>query len=374
MTETSVDDFYANTPLGVGTDPGTVLRSREITIDHLAGVANTWQLVYTTTTSFGFPCVASATVLEPRRRRDNGGRSRALVVFCPTFHGLGGACAPSQKLVRACEPDVGSIAAALANGWTVAVPDGIGLAITGAHPHHFLAAQADAHAVLDLARALSIALVPPGRAPIPVALWGYADGGRAVASAAEWHAQYASELDLRAVAAGAVIADPGALITTLDGGAWAGLAFAGMIGLARAYSHLPVDHILTDAGVRAVAAASSLDVSALLSDYRFPLARWCERPDPWNDPVWAHILDSERLGSKTPIVAVHLYHGRLDALVPIDSGRGLFAEYLSRGVDVSWSEYDCPHVGAADQATPDVFRVLRAGFALPPPGRTSNSS
>ncbi|MFD4351569.1 lipase family protein [Nocardia sp. NPDC058518] len=365
MTGTQQSDaFYANTPLGSSGAPGQILRVRKVDVPHLPGVGSAWQLIYTTRASFGATVPASGIVLEPKTRTGNGATRPPLVVYCPTFHGLGGRCAPSQLLTAGTEPDASSIAAALAQEWIVAVPDGIGLGITDTQPHHFLAAQAGAHAVLDIARAVSRPAAGKG-GPSPVAVWGYADGGRTAVAAAEWQPTYAPELDLRAVAAGAVIRDPGALITDLEGGPWAGMAFAGMVGLMRAYAHLPVDHLLTDDGVRAVAEASGLDLASLLVEYPHPLSVWCERPDPWNDPVWRYVLDHEVLGTETPLVPVHLYHAALDGLVPIDSARELFAELISRDVAVSWSEYDVTHLGAADVGVPDVFTALREGFARP---------
>ncbi len=365
VPDEQVDAFYDHTPLGIDGDSGRVLRVREVEVPHLAGVGRAWQLVYTSSTILGIPVPASGIVLEPKARTDNGATRPPVVVYCPTFHGLGGRCAPSRLLVDGAEPDASSIAAALAQEWTVAIPDGIGLGISGAGPQHFLAARASAHAVLDLAHAVSQPSVG-SRVSTPVALWGYADGGRAVCAAAEYQPAYAPELDLRAVAAGAVIRDPGALVARLDGGPWSGMAFAGMVGLMRAYAYLPLDHLLTDDGVRAVATAEGLDFAGLLVEFLAPLGTWCERRDPWNDPVWRYVLANEVLGAFTPLVPVHLYHGLLDGLVPVAAGRELFAEYTSRGVAVSWSEYDVTHLGAADLGVPDVFTALRAGFARPP--------
>ncbi|PKV81017.1 lipase family protein [Nocardia fluminea] len=364
MTSTGADEFRANTTIGFDT-PGEILRTREVMVPHIAGLRRAWQVIYTTKTTFGIPVASSGIVLEPVASSGGAIVETPVVVYCPTFHGLGGRCAPSELLVDGNEPDSSSIAAALVQGWTVAVPDGVGLGIDGAGPHHFLAKKAGARAVLDLARAV-VSQPAEGRIEAPVAVWGYADGGRVAAAAAEYQPAYAPELDLRAVAAGAVIRDPGALINNLDGGPWSGFAFAGMVGLARAYSHLPVDHLLTDAGMRAVQRASEADLATLLVEFLPPLAAWCERPDPWNDPVWNHILTRENLGTKTPLVPVHLYHGLLDGLVPIESGRELFAEYTSRDVAVSWSEFDVTHLGAADLGVPDVLTTFRAGFARPP--------
>lgn len=363
-TGASADPFRANTAIGFD-GPGTILRTREVMVPHIAGLGRAWQVVYTTRTTFGISVPGSGIVLEPAAASDGAVAGTPVVVYCPAFHGLGGRCAPSELLVDGNEPDTSSIAAALVQGWRVAVPDGVGLGIDGLGPHHWLAKKAGAHAALDLARAINSQSDEP-KLEAPVAVWGYADGGRVAAAAAEYQPAYAPELDLRAVAAGAVIRDPASLITTLDGGPWSGLAFAGMVGLARAYAHLPVDHLLTDVGVRAVRAASEADVAALLVEFLSPLAAWCERPDPWNDPVWHYILTHENLGTTTPLVPIHLYHGLLDGLVPIESGRELFAEYTSRDVAVSWSEFDVTHVGAADLGVPDVLTALRTGFARPP--------
>lgn len=360
------DSFYTNPPGGSNRDNAVVLRTRQVEVPHLPGLERAWQLIYTSTTSFGIPVAASGIVLEPKTTSGNGHTPRPLVIYCPSFHGLGGACAPSQLLVEGAEPELRSIGAALAQEWTVAVPDGIGLGVTGIGPHHFLAAKAGAHAALDLAGAVSHHLARGPRRLPPVAVWGYADGARTAISAAEQQPRYAPDLDLRAAAGGAVIREPGALITTLDGGPWSGMALAGMVGLMRAYAHLPVDHLLTDAGVRTATAASEMDLASLLVEYLQPLSTWCERPDPWNDPIWRYVLAEETLGTKqTPLVPVHLYHGLLDGLVPITASRELFAEYTSRGVAVSWSQYDDTHLGVADLGVPDVFTALRAGFDRP---------
>uniref|UniRef100_UPI000B2D3354 lipase family protein n=1 Tax=Nocardia pseudovaccinii TaxID=189540 RepID=UPI000B2D3354 len=196
-------------------------------------------------------------------------------------------------------------------------------------------------------------------ASAPCVVWGYADGGRVAISAAEQHPRYAPELDLRGVAAGAVVTDPGALITEIDGGPWAGLALAGLIGLARAYTHLPVGHLLTDEGHRIVEQARELDAATLLVTYRNrPLGQWCERVDPWNDPIWQYVLANEVNGYAAPEVPVHLYHGTEDALVPVAMGRNLFAEYRSLGVDLSWREYTNSHSGAATDGSAEATARL----------------
>ncbi|MEU7765063.1 lipase family protein [Nocardia sp. NPDC049190] len=361
----ALDHFYRSPALDFTPRPGDILRCRAVSAPRLhSGPA--WQLAYASRTAFSAPIPASGIVITPHTTEFAG--PSPILVYCTAFHGLGGRCAPSQLLAgEGTEPEIGLIATALEHGWTVAVPDGHGLGMTGLGPHQFLAGRAAAHAVLDLARAVR-ALPELDSPQAPCAVWGYADGGRAAVWAAEQQPQYAPDLDLRGVAAGAVVADPGALITEIDGGPWSGLALAGLIGLNRAYAHLPVGHILTADGHRTAEQAQELDAAALLVTYRDqPLGCWCERSDPWNDPLWRYILANETCGRVAPQVPIHLYHGTEDALVPVAMGRGLFAGYRSLGIDASWREYSTSHNGAvADGAAEAVARL--ASYLLRRPG------
>jgi len=362
---TTSDDFYRRPVLDHIPAGGEILRRRSVDIPALPGARRAWQLMYSTRTASDAPTVASGTVISPHAGdRD---RPEPVLVYCTSFHGLGGRCAPSQLLAGAgIEPEADLLAQALDRGWTVAVPDGQGLGVTGGGPHPFLAGQAGAHTVLDLARAVR-ALPELNSAAAPCAIWGYADGGRTAVWAAEQAPLYAPDLDLRGIAAGAVVTDPGALAARIDGGRWAGLALAALIGLSRAYSHLPVAHLLTGVGHETIERAREFDAATLLAAYRDqPLRRWCERADPWNDPIWRYVLAHEVTAGIAPTVGVHLYHGAQDALVPAAMGRELFTRYRAFGVDVSWCEYPTGHGGAAIAGAEEAVAHLADFLSRPP--------
>ncbi|WP_435592126.1 lipase family protein [Nocardia sp. bgisy118] len=369
LPATEVDDFFTGSQIGFDPRPGDLLRRRSIELTDLDEAGRAWQLVYATRTGFSAPIPASGTVIAPASAERTG--PRPILVYCPSFHGLGGGCAPSRLLADGTEPEAVFISAALARGWTVAIPDGLGLGMTRLGPHQFLAGRAAAHAVLDLARAVRL-LPELDAVDVPLVVWGYADGGRAAVWAAEQHPTYASDLDLRGVAAGAVVADPGALVLGLDGGAWAGLALAGLIGLGRAYAHLPAAHILTDDGEETARIASDMSLAALLATYRdVPLGRWCERPDPWSDPIWRYVLGNETCARATPLAPVHLYHGTEDTLIPVGMGRGLFTEYRALGVDLSWREYPTAHRGAAQAGAGEAIARLASYLLRRPASRSA---
>ncbi|MGV9822934.1 lipase family protein [Nocardia xishanensis] len=364
-----VDEFFLGSQIGFDPRPGDILRRRSIEPANLEEAGRAFQLVYATRAGFSAPIPASGTVIAPATADVAG--SGPILVYCASFHGLGGDCAPSHLLASGTEPEAVFISAALARGWTVAVPDGLGLGMTRLGPHQFLAGRAAAHAVLDLARAVR-ALPELDAADVPVVVWGYADGGRAAVWAAEQQPHYAPELDLRGVAAGAVVVDPGALVVGVDGGAWAGLALAGLIGLGRAYAHLPVAHILTHDGEQALDAASDMSLAGLLATYRdLPLGHWCERPDPWNDPIWRYVLANETCARETSLAPVHLYHGTEDTLIPVGMGRQLFAEYRALGVDLSWREYPTAHRGAAQAGAGEAIARLASYLGRRPTSRSA---
>ncbi|MFX0578836.1 lipase family protein [Nocardia nepalensis] len=344
--------------------PGDLVRTRPVFVPQLTRAAGAWQIIYISTNSRSELIPASGIVLIPEAVPAPG--ATAILVYCPEFRGLGGPCAPSQLLAIGAEPDTAGIEAALGRGWVVAVPDGEGLGVTAAEPHTFLAARAGGRVVLDLARAVYRGAnldVPVA----PVVAWGYADGGRAVAAAGELHPWYAPELDLRGIAAGAVASDLAALAPAYSQGEGAAVGLAGLIGLSRAYEHIPLRHVLTEDGVQAVAEAQHLTGTELLQRFPQPLAHWCRRTDPWNDPWWRRVLALETLAHTKPVMPLHLYHGSADAIVPVHAGRRTLIAYRQRGTEVSWREYDADHRDTADAATSDVLARLGEDITRRPP-------
>lgn len=371
-TETeSGDDFYLPVSEDFTARAGQLLRAREVDVQGMAGAARAWQVVYSTRTSFHAPLPASGIVVTPTAT--SAGEGAAALLYCPSFRGLGGRIAPSQLLPEGvADPALADVALALDRGWTVAIPDGQGLGMTGLGALPFLAGQAAAHTVLDLARAVST------MADLDVSggcvIWGYADGGRAAIFASEQQPVYAPEVDLRGVVAGAVPANPRALVADIDGGPLSGLAMAGMVGLARAYAHLPVTHVLTEEGHRRFTHAQSLTATELLETYRhIPLGTWCERREPWNDPLWRYVLAAEAAAHLRPHVPVHLYHGSKDGLIPIAMSRALFAEYRLFDVDLSWRDYPTGHARTAVDAAADVLTLL-SSYLLRRPARPIDAS
>jgi hypothetical protein len=355
MNDTGTD-FYTPPTFHDSGEPGRILRIRPTDTPRLGGAGAAWQLLYTSTDTHGELTAASGIVIAPDTDPQLG--PGPILVYQPSFHGLGGPCAPSRLLAIGAEPDTEAITAALERGWFVAVADGENLGVTGRGPHTFLAGRAAAHHALDLARAT--ATIPDLNAQgSPVVAWGYADGARAVTVAAQLHRSYAPEVDLRGVAAGATITVPGALVATLNTSPFSALVLAGLIGLSRAYHHLPLRHVLSADGRQIIAEAENRSAPMLLAQYRRPIEHWCDRAQPWTDPMWHYVLARETIPvDQLPGVPVHLYHGARDALVPIGQSTRLLSAYREHGVEVSWRNYDRGHVDTARDAITETVAHL----------------
>lgn len=314
--------------------PGSLVRSRRVAVPH-DSVAAAWQLVYASTGSRGQRIAVSGTVLSPRAAWRGPG-PRPVVSYGVGVHGLSRDAAPSHLLAAGKENELPVMAEALDLGWTVVVTDGDGLGMPG--PHTYGAGEPGGHAMLDIVRATSTVL--PDVADAPVLVWGYSEGGRCAAWAAELQPTYAPELPLVAVAAGGVPTDLREMAIALDDGPFAGLNLAVLVGLAHAHQDPALMTILSDQGRCAAERAADLDVVGLILELPEPLHTHTVREQPWDAPTWRSLLAREDAGQRRPDVPVLIYHVEDDDLVPTALGRRLADDYRRLGADVEWLSLD----------------------------------
>ena len=327
----SRDPFYE--PVDDRAEPGTVLRARRVELS-LDVDANCWQVVYRSTGSLFQPITVSGTVLRPTAAWVGPG-PRPVLSYGVGVHGLSRDAAPSYLMRIGREPETRLMSLALAAGWAVAVTDGEGLGLPG--PHTYGAGRSGGHAMLDIVRAAS-RLNTDVAVDAPSLIWGYSEGGRYAAWAAELAPTYAPELDLRAVAAGGVPADLRAVARAIDGGPFSALGLAVLIGLAHAHQNPRLLDVLDERGRLAAARAATRDVRDLLVGHPQPMREHTGRDEPWDEPAWRRLLEAERAGRCRPQAPVHLYHVPADEIVPVDVGRDLRTAYQVLGAEVSWAD------------------------------------
>ncbi|GGO72133.1 lipase family protein [Nonomuraea cavernae] len=348
----SADPFYA--PVDRPGRPGDLLRFREVDVKS-GETCVAWQVVYVSTDSRDRPIAVSGTVLVPSAPWRGAG-VRPILSYGVGVHGLGRDVAPSYLMRAGTEFEITMVESALARGWAVAVTDGEGLGMPG--PHTYGAGRAGGHTMLDIVRAapgLGAELTPGG----PVLVWGYSEGGRNAAWAAELHPSYAPDLDVRAVAAGGVPSDLLAVAKAIDGGPFSGLGLAVLVGLAHAHQDPALEAVLSERGKQAAARAATLDVTGLIVDFPEPLHHHTVRAEPWDDPAWLTLLDREKNGRHRPGAPVYLYHVAGDLLVPTAQGRELFADYAALGAQVTWADVRAEeHLAGAFAGAPDAVEWL----------------
>ncbi|TPG36473.1 hypothetical protein EAH80_00390 [Mycobacterium hodleri] len=207
--ESQYAEFYTPPdPLPVGR-PGDVIRSAPSRLvlepSGQLGVylATGTRIMYLSNDTHDRPNVVTGIYFEPENPWPGSG-PRPLISLVVGTYGQGDQCAPSclfnQGIHYSTGFDLmygyeqGFVATMVARGFAVVVTDYEGLGTPGVHT--YLNRAAEAHAVLDAARAAmqlpGTSLDPHG----PVTLWGYSQGGGASAAAFELAPNYAPELDI----------------------------------------------------------------------------------------------------------------------------------------------------------------------------------
>jgi hypothetical protein len=179
-----------------------------------------------------------------------------------------------------------------------------------------------------------------------VALWGYSQGGAAVASAAELASSYAPDIHLVGTYAGAPPADLPALLPSVDRSSVAGLLGYILNGLIYAYPGIePVVRAdLTDWGQTMLDTTRTECVFQTTFEYAFhPIQEFFSVPLDQLDPAVTALLDAQRIGGLRPNAPVFLDIGRNDSLIPYPTVVQLARDWCARGGDVQlWTNDEPP--------------------------------
>lgn len=353
-----LDDFYditAQLPEGLGevvkTLPGTVYVDPNKVIP---GPASGTRFMYTTENSHGEHVAATAVALRSESPWTGEG-SRPLVVLAPGTQGLADHCAPTNQLAQGTEYEIIAISALLSKGYNVTVIDYIGGGTEGTLS--YLNRIDQGHAVLDAARASTgggINFVP---ADSPVAIWGYSQGGGAVASAGELHAEYAPDVNLHGIFAGAVPADLQAVINTIDGTTYNGFALMGIAGLGDSLN-MDLNQYLTPEGLAVIDQVRNetctFDAISRFGSVRdtsvWTLSGLTLKQLSGLDVYLHSALRENSLGEegRHPDVPVLIASSITDDVIPHRSNRQLAASYCRAGSEVSFYAAATPtHAGGA---------------------------
>ncbi len=375
------DPFYTPPPGWKRAAPGTILRSRPVTLAFISALpkrTKTWQLLYRTTNHNGRPMSTVTTALMSPTTR----WPKTVISYQVPTDAVGPECAPSYAFRQGSghaavlnQIELPLIDAALAIGDVVVLPDYQG-------PHgEWGAARQPGYAVLDGLRAARqfSELGLPGRKTRTV-IWGYSGGSIASGWAAQLQPTYAPDVDVRGVAVGGFVTAPLEALKQNNGGPWAGLMVSVMPGIMRASPTLAsqFNRYLTPHGKAMFADSLSLCDTGNLAKYAFtnlddiltiPLRDFIELPA---------VVDGFRaleLGGAAPTAPLFAYHAATDEVVPIEGADATLARYCAGGTPVTYDRYLLgEHVSLALTAAPTALAWMaeRLSGTPAPRGCTTN--
>ncbi|QZT64690.1 lipase family protein [Mycolicibacterium austroafricanum] len=365
------DDFY-EPPAGFEhARPGTVLHSRDVELAFLGVIPQKFtatQLLYRTTDLNGEAQAAVTTVVVPTERTSDG--PLPIVSYQCAIDAVASRCFPSYALRRGAKA-LGSfaqfefllVAAALAEGWAVSVPDHEGTSGMWGAPHE------PGYHVLDGVRA-ALNHGPFGLASdAPVGLWGYSGGGLASAWAAEVQDAYAPELNVVGAVLGSPVGDLGHTFRRLNGSIYAGLPALVVAALTHIYPDLHrviQEHATEDGKVTLERIEKMTTAHAMISLAGRDMAHMIDRPleEILLSPEVQHVFDSIKLGTAAPKVPLLIVQAVHDRIISVDDIDALTETYTSGGASVTYHrDMFSEHLLLHPMSAPMTLRWLRDRFA-----------
>ncbi|MEV4345151.1 lipase family protein [Actinoplanes sp. NPDC049596] len=351
----TIPAFYTP-PATLPADNGALVRTEPLPLAlSLPGITGTLpgratRIMYKSTDSDGQAIAVTGAYLEPAAAWRGSG-PRPLVVLAPGTMGQGDQCSTSlalQKgLILGSEQgqttvsigyEVLAMYRLLAQGIAVVQTDYLGLGTTD-RLHTYVNRVDEGHAVLDAARAAKALPGTSVTAASLVGLYGYSQGGGAVASAAELQASYAPDVRLSATYAGAPPADLAVVTTAIDGSELVGALGWSVNGFLQSEPDLRplVDKYLSDAGRAALKSLSTMCVGDAIFGYAG------RRSSSWTangeslagitaaEPVLRAFIERQRIGTSKPTGVVRVATGLYDNLVPHAQARTMAADWCRLG-------------------------------------------
>ncbi|MET1038586.1 MAG: lipase family protein [Aeromicrobium sp.] len=354
----TVPSFY-DPPADLPSANGAIVRSEPLKLGlrlpglngPLPGTAT--RLMFKSTDANGKPVAVTGAYIEPTAQWKGPG-PRPLVVQASGTMGQGDQCAPSLALENplALNLTEGTVSVGyeniatyrlLSKGIAVMSSDYVGLGATD-RLHTYAGRLDQGHAILDAARA---ARALPGtslKATSRVGLYGYSQGGGAVASAAELLPSYAPDLQVSGAYVGAPPADLTRVIDGIDGSALA-VALAWTVnGMMQTVPSLkPVlDSYLNDKGRAVLAGATTQCVGDGLLTYAFTKSTSLTKQGISmseilrREPAIKHVVDAQRIGLTKPATPVRIATGISDDTVPHAQVRQLAVDWCRAGANVTY--------------------------------------
>jgi len=354
--------------------PGTVLRSRDVELGFLGLIpqrVTATQLLYRTMDRNGVPEACVTTVLIPAGHSRT--QPRHVVSYQCAIDAISSRCFPSYAMRRRSRA-AGSlaqleyllVAAALAEGWVISVPDHEGPdGVWGAPMEPGYRVLDGLRATLNFER---FGLAPDSK----VGLWGYSGGGLASAWAAEVHADYAPELNIVGAVLGSPVGDLGNTFRRLNGSYMAALPAMVVSALAKTFPDLErviEDHATAEGRARLRGLERMTTVEAIVRWFKTDMDHLVHQPleEVLMLPAVQEVFDAIRLGRAVPTPPLLIVQAVHDSVIAVEDIDALADVYSRGGARVTYHrDMFSEHMLLHPMSAPMTLRWLNDRFAERP--------
>ena len=270
--------------------------------------ARAWKVLYHSEALDGRDIVVSGVVVAPTSGTAPQG-GRPVVSWAHGTHGIADKCAPSrhEDWVRR----MPAIRQLIDRGYVVAATDYEGLGTPGVHP--YLVGESGARGVLDVVRAAQ--QIPQASASNETVVFGHSQGGQAALFAGEIAPEYAPDLDVAGVVAGAPAAEIEAMLPAAASlPDTLGFVIMGLAGAEAVYPDADLGAVLTPDGLADSKIVSTKCYEDVLKAFRKPVDEVIAR-NPSDVEPWPEIMLRSTAGQRPTRAPLFVFQGLGDDIV-----------------------------------------------------------
>jgi len=351
-------DFYA-VPKKLPAKPGTLVKSEKIGAPGVAGTV--YRVMYVSESQQGKPVAVTGVVVVPHGRAPKGGFP--VVSWAHGTNGMADECAPSLKAAA----QAPSANALLGEGWAFVATDYQGEGTPGLHP--YIAGKSAARNTIDIVRAARrLDRVDLSKRYV---VWGHSQGGHTAMHVSQLAADYAPELDLTGVVAGAPPSQFNLIYNFLKTSIFRYYLLMAAGGLNAAYgdADAPLDEVLTPKGLSLVPELDKGCSGALAAKFGAVNFDEVTKADPFTVAKWKRILTAEdpQAFSEPGDMPVLIIHGGEDEQIPTISSELLANHLCGIGQDLErWVYPGQRHSAVIITSLADMIEWMQHRFADEP--------
>lgn len=297
-------------PLPPG-EPGEIIATEELAIDNAFG----HRILYHSQSVPGDDIAVSGFVVWPKGDPPEGGWP--LVAWAHGTTGLGDSCAPSHNA----ENDALSLGL-VGLGYAVVSTDYEGLGTPGLHP--YVVGVSEGRGVLDSVRATQNLDLPFSERWIA---FGHSQGGHAAMFTGQLWPDYAPELDLIGVVAGAPPSQMAELGDSLIGGDFQGYTVMSVAGLSASYPDLDLADVMTPDALAQVDVLETGCTGEIFDVYNgYTYEEFTAVDDVFELEDWGAALEANDTNREPVTVPLFILQGGEDEQIPVETTAALFEQ------------------------------------------------